>query len=679
MLPQTDAIVEHPSDAYVVLLTPLALAEEPKFVQRRDEILRRVDNKVASPRFTLPAGSEFLPNLIAGAHIVDKTALLPALLRDKWTFFLRPRRFGKSFWVSTLECFFSGAAEAFQGFAVWHERIREDTVLAQGGGFVWNPTKPDEHRFPPIPVVRLDFSEYTRFRNHADVWNALAADQRIMEQEEHLQPSRTFAAFIKRLAMHPWNEWQQVVVLIDEYDAPLNANLDPERRSIFEDMRENFVKPFFTELKALDEYICFCFVTGISAFGKTSIWSGANQFKDRSLHDDLAAVCGFTHDEARNIIQRAGIAESSRFEELWQELVNRYDGYRFSLSENAARVFNPFLIRRVVEEGRLVNGWAQTASESVFKYVKAKDLPCLPCNLPLDVFDSPDGSPDLDDATKVAKMLFRAGYATIGAVSDDGVQLNHVNVETTVALLNDYLRIEFRPEEQQELLAQLRTLLSQKDFAGFLRALNERVFSSIAEKASIREATTERYYQTLVFVHVLHCAGAGIRCELEYPSTSGYADMTITYPDIGVVIEFKAVPASDSKPVWNSKSASEARAARLRALYQAAAEEAHRQIVERQYLFSRLMQGYAEDKKVRVAVVADCRMRQLAYVDVRAPAASGVASQTEVVILGWDDMFNGAEHGGGDEGDADGEASMALGDEAETKKEHVVLKDSQDP
>src|SRR5690606_33937868 len=95
---------------------------------------------VDSGRVSLPVGDDFLRAVLAGDYVVDKTALLEAVLNKKWTFFLRPRSFGKSFWVSMLKNFFSGAAELFTGFDVFSKRLYKDTVLSGTGQFVWNPS-----------------------------------------------------------------------------------------------------------------------------------------------------------------------------------------------------------------------------------------------------------------------------------------------------------------------------------------------------------------------------------------------------------------------------------------------------------------------------------------------------------------------------------------------------------
>lgn len=389
--------------------------------------------------------------MLVGEHVVDKTAFLPVLLEKKWTFFLRPRRFGKSFWVSTLKTFFSGAKEVFQDFAIWHQRIVLPTVA---GVFVWDPSSPDpkEHNFPSIPVLRLDFSRF------AGVEDAAAANRELLcylnqrADEEGIGHVESFPEFISALANHPMNAWKQVVVLIDEYDALLTANLGPERRGVFEDLRKNFVRTFLTQLGSVDEEILFCFVTGSFAFGWTTIWSSGAQLIDYSLDGRLAAMCGFTHEEAETIMQRAQIAQG-RFAEFWPVLAARYGGYRFNYDGAPVHVFNPFLIRRIVETGIFVDGWAATASESVLKCIAGKALPSLPCQLSLTTLERAEEFPELDSDTKIVKMLFRAGYLTIEAVDHAYVQLAHVNTETTVALAKDYFTLAF-PAERVDMVAQ---------------------------------------------------------------------------------------------------------------------------------------------------------------------------------------------------------------------------------
>jgi len=225
------------------------------------------------------------------------------------------------------------------------------------------------------------------------------------------------------------------VVLIDEYDAPLNKHIGPAKRDQFDDVRENFIKPVFEELSSLDEHILFCFVTGISAIGKSAIWSVADQWADRSSDAELAAMCGFTYEETKAVLRDAGFVRPDELDAFFNTFVHGYGGYRCNYKGEPVKLFNPCVVRRVVQQRDIVNQWESTVSGSVLKHMQGQVVPPVPIYIESTALLAGDESPELDSEVKLAKMLFRAGLLTMGDVCGDIVRLDHVNPETAETLL----------------------------------------------------------------------------------------------------------------------------------------------------------------------------------------------------------------------------------------------------
>lgn len=222
----------------------------------------------------LPLGIQTFSHLINGNYIyVDKTGFIPPLISThKYAFMARPRRFGKSLFVSTLEEFFSCNKELFKGLAIY-----------------------DYPNWQKHPVIRLDFSDMdtenlqnfreSLLRRFNSTAGSYSLEFDIDSEAEY------FSALVEGL-------WKKtglgVVILIDEYDKPITDHLD--KPEIAGEIRD-FLRGIFIRMKANDAYIRFAFLTGVSKFGKISLFSGMNQITDISLFDEYASLFGYTQSE----------------------------------------------------------------------------------------------------------------------------------------------------------------------------------------------------------------------------------------------------------------------------------------------------------------------------------------------------------------------------------------------
>lgn len=252
---------------------------------------------------------------------VDKTALIYKLANTNTTYFLsRPRRFGKSLLVSTLESYFQGKKELFKGLAM--EALEKEWTV--------------------FPVLHLDFSvsKYTTSDKLSAVINRqlLLWENVYGIEEGESTLSLRFEGIIRRAYEQTG---KKVVVLIDEYDSPmLDSNNNEEVQSEIRDI----MRDFFSPLKASGQYLRFLFLTGISKFSQMSIFGGLNNLQNISMWDDYNAICGITEQELKselqNDVKQLGQANNETYKEAFLHLKKNYGGYHFS--KNCTEIYNPF-------------------------------------------------------------------------------------------------------------------------------------------------------------------------------------------------------------------------------------------------------------------------------------------------------------------------------------------------
>lgn len=254
---------------------------------------------------------------------------------DNIYFFSRPRQFGKSLLVSTLEAYFKGKKELFKGLAMNRSEKEWDTY----------------------PVLHIDFSK-TKYTTPHDLeeqlnlmllqWERLYG--KVVEEESF---AARFAGVIKRAYEQTGI---QVVVLIDEYDAPMP---DSNSQSGLQTSIRNMMRKFFSPLKANGLYLRFLFLTGISKFSQMSIFSELNNLQNISMSDDYSAICGITdkelHTQMKIDIEKIARANRESYEEACAHLKCQYDGYHFS--ECSEDIYNPF---------SLINAFARRKGRYLF-------------------------------------------------------------------------------------------------------------------------------------------------------------------------------------------------------------------------------------------------------------------------------------------------------------------------
>ena len=326
-----------------------------------------------------------------GYFYVDKTKYIDKIINGGQYYFLgRPRRFGKSLFLSTLKSFFEGRKDLFKG--LYAEQMD------------WN--------WEPYPVLYLDLNTGS-YRDDAELSDLL--DRQLSEWEEtygievkSTTFSQRFATIIKRVSE---KTGKSVVMLVDEYDKPLVNNIHNQKQ--FEYYRATLAA-IYSNFKSSADYIRLVFITGVSRFGKLSVFSGLNNISDISFINDYGSICGITEDELKNNFGEGIKVLAERYNHSYEEelenLKRHYDGYHFT--ETGPDIYNPYSLLQVLAYRQYSNYWIASGNSTLL----AEQLKKTDSDLEEVVNTVCDRSVleglDIDNIS-VEALLFQTGYLTI--------------------------------------------------------------------------------------------------------------------------------------------------------------------------------------------------------------------------------------------------------------------------
>ncbi len=338
-------------------------------------------------------GIQTFKNVIEGNYLyVDKTDLIYELAKEsKYCFLSRPRRFGKSLLVTTLEAYFEGKKDLFKGLAI------EDL----------------ETEWISYPVIHLDlsFGKYYCIENLRSTLNMLISDY---EKIYHIESDAT-VSYGNRLKKVIETAVEQTglkaVVLIDEYDAPMHDSMKDEK---LQDEIRDIMRDFFSPLKAEEENLHFAFMTGISKFSQLSIFSELNNITNISMEDEYSSICGISKEELltyfHDDIEDLAKARKMTFDEAVAQLKFHYDGYHFS--GNGADMFNPYSLLHTFRVNKFNSYWFSTGTPTfLIELLKEKNIDMLQMEdiwTSADRFDTPTKK-----ITDPIPVLYQSGYLTI--------------------------------------------------------------------------------------------------------------------------------------------------------------------------------------------------------------------------------------------------------------------------
>lgn len=462
----------------------------------------------------LPIGIQTFKEIISKGYLyVDKTAFLHRMIATgKYYFLARPRRFGKSMMVSTLKTIFAGEKEFFEDLA----------ILATD--YAW-----EKH-----PVIVLDMSsiEHNTAQDFQEglkeYLDEVGADFDV-DLTDKKQPGGKLRYLVKTLAKRSG----PVVLLIDEYDKPITDYIHTPK--IANQVREALAG-FYGVIKSLDEQLHFLFLTGVSKFAKTSIFSNLNNLNDISMQLEYATVVGYTEAELRcnfsdwisELAKKLGLSDEATIDKLrlW------YNGYLFHQSAKE-KVFSPQTVMMAFSSNEMKDYWFRTGTPSfLMKVVKQFDYPLR------DVENSRISESSLDpgdaELLTLPALLFQTGYLTIKSydLESKNYTLTYPNLEVTEGFLQHVVAqvSHTSADDYRDLTKHLRHALIAGNIEDFLTLL----YNFIAGIPYF--LGLEKHYQS-VFYAILKLSGAEVIPE--DPTNLGRIDASIQTQTHVYLFEFK--------------------------------------------------------------------------------------------------------------------------------------------
>jgi hypothetical protein len=464
----------------------------------------------------LPIGIQDFEKLRTNNFLyVDKTSYLYEIVNNGCPYFFgRPRRFGKSLFLSTLKAYFQGKKELFEGLAI------ADL----------------EKEWLEYPVFHLDLNinSYTKF---ADLESALDANLRMIEKTwGENKADTTFSTRLMGLMHRAYEKTgKRVVVLVDEYDKPLTGTLD--KPELHEQIREE-LSGFYGVLKTADQYLRFLLLTGITKFSKVSIFSQLNQLQDISMNKYFAGVCGISETELianfEPEIQSLAKDINLSYDEMLAELKKRYDGYHFC--ENTEGMYNPFSLLNTFSNNALRYYWFATGTPT-FLVKMLKDTNFDIPNLENDVTIAAPSIADYRVGNiNPLPLLYQTGYLTIRDFDQlfNEYRLGFPNEEVKYGFLNE-LQLIYSPQTQINsdfIVSNFVKDLMAANVDGFMNRL-QAFFASIPYDLSNK---TEKDYQTIFYL-LFTLMGQFVQTEVK--SAVGRAYAVVGLKDTIYVFEFK--------------------------------------------------------------------------------------------------------------------------------------------
>lgn len=464
----------------------------------------------------LPIGIQSLSKLIKENCVyVDKTALIYEMITQGGYYFLsRPRRFGKSLLVSTLMEIFQGNKELFAGLAI--EKLPYD----------WQ-----KH-----PVIHISFASIGCTTPQELEDGIKTYLQRIARSYSiSLDKNNTTADMLHDLVEILAKE-NSVVLLIDEYDYPILHHIhDKDSANIIRDV----LKKFFAVIKGLDEHLKFVFLTGISKFPKTSIFSGLNNLEDISLNAQFNTLLGYTKTEITEYFEQHLIHSAIKLkcseQELLEKITDWYDGYQFTRDKNAIKIYNPFSVLLFFKNAEFSNYWFATGTPTfLINVLKAKNYPIENFEA-VEATESELGAFDID-IMPLKTLLFQTGYLTIQSYNPttQNFLLGYPNKECTQSLV-EHIFASMTNQSGAYLNNVVAALLEafRTNNCDRLRDIITQLFATVPYTIQIGE---EKYYQTIFYL-VLKMIGAEII--VEQATNIGRIDAVLQTKDVCFIIEFK--------------------------------------------------------------------------------------------------------------------------------------------
>jgi hypothetical protein len=457
-----------------------------------------------------------------GYVYVDKTDMIWQLVNQGSYYFLgRPRRFGKSLLISTLEAYFEGKRELFEGLAI-----------AQL-----------EKEWKKYPILHIDLNakQYNCrealleiLNMHLERWEAKYDCEKYKDRSPEERFIHAIEAAYEKTGM-------PVVILIDEYDKPLALNLDNEE---LQDEFRGILKAFYGVMKSCDRYIRLGFLTGVTKFSKASVFSDLNNIDDISMWDRYATICGVTEEEIHSNfdaeVEKLAEANKMTKEQCYEELRHRYDGYHFC--EDSVGVYNPFSLLSTLNKKKFGDYWFETGTPTL--------LVNLLKQTNFNLFDIEDEAVSADLLGSVDSMkqnpipvIYQSGYLTVKGYDErfKEYHLGFPNQEVKTGFFNFLFPIYTNAKKDT----------SQFNITKFIREIESGQAEAFMKRLEAMMADTdyriigdsELYFQNFLYTFFRLL---GLYVDVERATSDGRSDMIVQTADYIYIFEFKLNQDADA-------------------------------------------------------------------------------------------------------------------------------------
>ena len=451
----------------------------------------------------LPVGIQTFSEIIdLNCLYIDKTEYIQKMLQfSKYIFLSRPRRFGKSLLVSTLQAYFEGRKDLFRGLYI-------DSV---------------ENDWEQYPVLKFSMAS----AKHIDAAQLRRFLGNMLEREELkwgiTSPKQDPNDRLHNLILEANRQTgKQVVVLIDEYDAPL---LDVSHQdSLLHEMRQ-IMRNFYSPLKDCDSYLHFVFITGITKFSPSSIFGGLNNLYNISMNPRFAAICGITEDELltqmSDYIDEFANNKGKSREEVIMSLKRQYDGYHFTWP--SPDIYNPFSLLNSVQDCMFKSYWFESGTPT-FLIEKLKEFHVLPSMLKSNSVIASDFDAPTENMSSIMPLLYQSGYFTIKDYDEIGdiYTLYLPNNEIRIGLMESLLPNYIQRDSYKGLtaVAEMYRALYNDNLDGMLRLLQTYLLTI----PQCDNTNYEGHYQQLLYV-IFSLLGRYV--DVEVRTSNGRVDMVM--------------------------------------------------------------------------------------------------------------------------------------------------------
>lgn len=471
-----------------------------------------------------PIGIQTFSEIIRNGYVyVDKTDLVWQLAHyAKYVFLSRPRRFGKSLLTSTLESYFRGDRELFEGLKIMQL----------------------EQEWKQYPVIHLDLSgakHMTPQGVREEMARIVSEYEKTYGRDEiETTPGMRFAGLVKR-AYEQTGE--QVAVLIDEYDAPLLDVLHED--TALQEMRE-VMQEFYQRLKQLEPKIKFCFITGITKFSQLSIFSTINNLTNVTMDPMFSTICGITEEELTSVMADDVKMLAECYEEtpkqMHERLKQRYDGYHFSHS--SFEVYNPYSLLKAFKHKDVSNYWFETGTPTFLirqmKHFHTDITAMDTMEAPADSFNVPT-----EAMTTALPLLYQSGYLTIKGYDRESemytlsIPNQEVRIGYVKGLLPTYIGMDSGDVQAGFALKFWRALkkgdvdLAMREMQTYMAGIP---YVEGFKKKLADAATAEGFYEYTMYL-ILSMLNVYVRTQVK--CAGGREDMVVWMPEVTYVFELK--------------------------------------------------------------------------------------------------------------------------------------------